>query len=207
MLCGLALSMPAGAALIVDDVDHTVKDGDAAYVLAVGGNDTGDGRYTGTLTFTVSGTAASVAVEPTNTDFSMEVSSYSPIFVPLGGIAPAASQAATGLQPGQTVNLDFFDGAIASGSATAAVYESSIVTAWDDPGDSAYLAWRIALAGVNGGSAFGWVELTRGSLTIGASGYQNTLDAGAPIRTVPAPAPLLLGLAGLAGLLLSRRRV
>jgi hypothetical protein len=76
--------------------------------------------------------------------------------------------------------------------------------AWDQIGETGFAAFRIGTAG---NENYGWIQLTRGSLTVGSFGYQSTLNADAVIPgAVPEPGSLLLVATGAAGIAALRRR-
>ncbi len=76
---------------------------------------------------------------------------------------------------------------------------------WASIGAHGYVGLRFEESG-SGNINYGWLELTRGSLTLGRFGYQTTAGVGAAITAVPEPSGVLLMASGAAGLLALRRR-
>ena len=109
------------------------------------------------------------------------------------------------LSEGDSVNNSFFDGS--SGVARSFVDGYNDNTGpWGAIGAHGFLPLRIES---NGANFFGWVELTRGSLTLGQVGFEDTPNTAALIPTtptVPSPGSLALLASGAIGLLGMRRR-
>jgi hypothetical protein len=75
--------------------------------------------------------------------------------------------------------------------------------AWASTGAHGYVGLRFEFGNF---SNYGWLELTRGSLTLGRFGFETDDSVGAAITPVPEPSTLMLMASGAAGLLALRRR-
>jgi hypothetical protein len=111
---------------------------------------------------------------------------------------------------GDTVDTSWFDGDQCDGSQGVSspitgLYDSTDGGAWGTIGTQGYLGFVYFSSGSN---QYGWLDITRGSLTNGQLGFQSTVGATAQIATTPLSAPgtmalIASGALGLPGL---RRR-
>ena len=97
-----------------------------------------------------------------------------------------------------------------SGFPSGIAYDNLPNDGWASVGATGFAGFRIFDG--DGGYNYGYVELTRGSLTVGSTGYQTILNTGITIpgapggNAVPEPSSLALVAAGAAGMVALRRR-
>ncbi|MFT6897361.1 MAG: hypothetical protein ACJA13_001767 [Paraglaciecola sp.] len=106
---------------------------------------------------------------------------------------------------GSAVDGSAFDGTNGSTSSFIDVYRG-FGGEWQAVGAHGFVGIKF-WDGTGNGYRFGWLELTRGSLTIGKMGLQNAYNTAAAIpNAVPEPGSLLLLASGALGLIGLRRR-
>lgn len=122
----------------------------------------------------------------------------------------ASKSALIRLSEGSSVGANSADGVNSEWLSSGSAYDIDNLGHWAEVGAHGYIGLRFDAAG---GYRYGWLELTRGSLTAGQFGLQQAPGVSAaipaatpPATAVPEPGSLLLVATGAAGLAALRRR-
>jgi len=178
---GMTLSTQVHAGLIITEIGHTLIEGQT-FEVDVNGDTIND------LEFIIENGEGYVRSFD-QVRFSEEVNTrYAHIF-----------------SAGDTVDTSWFDGSQGVSSPITGLYDSTDGGAWSTIGTQGYLGFVYFGSGSN---QYGWLDITRGSLTIGQLGFQSTVGATAQIASTPVSAPGTMALiaSGALGLLGLRRR-
>ena len=180
---GILTPSVAIAGLIVTDINVTINDGNG-YALDVDGNGDNDMYF-----------------------YADSGASYGYLKNWNGVSASTDGKYAHMFNAGDSVDASWFDGTNGQSSSWGThLYDGGNSGTWGTIGAHGYLGFSFD---DGNGARYGWLELTRGSITIGKMALQDTAGIAAAIpgaSSVPEPTSLLLMASGALGLLGMRRR-